>query len=104
MPPRPTRSQYDAMKASNPNKILIYRVGDHYEAFGDDARIMAPHLDRVLDPAIMTGLPAPLGTIYPAYLERILSHAVATGKCVAVCEAITDTAAGPVFRVTTEDA
>lgn len=35
----PLMKQYQEMKAKHPDAILLFRVGDFYEAFGDDAII-----------------------------------------------------------------
>src|SRR5690349_6345658 len=33
--------QYRALKASSPDAVLLYRMGDFYEAFDDDAKLAA---------------------------------------------------------------
>ena len=33
--------QYHAIKRENPDSILLFRMGDFYETFGDDAKIVA---------------------------------------------------------------
>ena len=37
--------QYHAIKRENPDSILLFRMGDFYETFGDDAKIVAKDLD-----------------------------------------------------------
>ena len=32
--------QYYAIKRENPDSILLFRMGDFYETFGDDAKIV----------------------------------------------------------------
>ncbi len=39
--PVPSRRQYLDLKAQHPEAILLYRLGDFYEAFDDDARLVA---------------------------------------------------------------
>ena len=38
----PMRSQYLAIKKQYPDIILLFRLGDFYETFDDDAMIVSP--------------------------------------------------------------
>jgi DNA mismatch repair protein MutS len=40
--------QYQAVKAQHPDSIVLFRLGDFYEAFGKDAEVVARELDLVL--------------------------------------------------------
>ena len=42
------RQQYLALKSQHPDCILLFRVGDFYETFDDDAKIFAKVCDVVL--------------------------------------------------------
>ncbi len=42
----PMRSQYLALKKQYPDIILLFRLGDFYETFDDDAKIVARRLRR----------------------------------------------------------
>ena len=44
----PMRQQYLTIKAQHPDKIVLFRLGDFYEAFDTDAEIVARELDIVL--------------------------------------------------------
>jgi DNA mismatch repair protein MutS len=44
----PMRQQYLDLKAQHPHAILLFRLGDFYEAFDDDAEVVARELDIVL--------------------------------------------------------
>src|SRR5512136_1355487 len=44
----PMRSQYLALKKQYPDIILLFRLGDFYETFDDDARIVSSVCDVVL--------------------------------------------------------
>ncbi len=44
----PMRQQFLEIKAQYPDKILLFRLGDFYEAFDSDAEIIARELDLVL--------------------------------------------------------
>ncbi len=38
----PMRAQYLALKKQYPDVILLFRLGDFYETFDDDARLVLP--------------------------------------------------------------
>ena len=44
----PMMQQYLALKAEHPDKLVLYRMGDFYEVFFDDARRAAKLLDITL--------------------------------------------------------
>ena len=44
----PMMKQYLAIKRSQPDAVVFYRMGDFYELFLDDARQAAPLLDITL--------------------------------------------------------
>ena len=44
----PLMQQYNRVKADYPEALLLFRVGDFYETFGDDAVKAADVLDIVL--------------------------------------------------------
>lgn len=45
----PMMTRYQSIKAALPkDSILLFRLGDFYEAFFEDAEIMAAHLDLTL--------------------------------------------------------
>lgn len=44
----PVMQQYVDMKAENPDALLMFRLGDFYEAFFEDARIISDSLSLVL--------------------------------------------------------
>ena len=41
----PARQQYLDIKSNHPNDILLFRMGDFYETFDDDAKVMAKDLE-----------------------------------------------------------
>ncbi|MDP3768716.1 MAG: DNA mismatch repair protein MutS, partial [Dehalococcoidia bacterium] len=90
----PGRQQYLQFRQQYPDALLLFRMGDFYETFDDDARTMA----RVLDIALTArdvggGVKAPLAGIpYPA-LEAYLGRLVEAGFKVAICEQTSDPAA-----------
>jgi DNA mismatch repair protein MutS len=44
----PMRQQYLSLKAQHPDCILLFRLGDFYETFDEDAKIVAKVCDVVL--------------------------------------------------------
>jgi len=44
----PIRRQYLDIKQQHPNAIVLFRLGDFYETFDDDAKITARELEIVL--------------------------------------------------------
>ncbi len=97
----PMMKQYFEIKANNEDSILFFRVGDFYEMFFDDAKLVSDELDLVLtgkdcgqeERAPMCGVPY---HSCEAYIARL----VAKGHKVAICEQVEDpsTAKGIVKR------
>lgn len=88
--------QYLRFKAEHPDAILFFHLGDFYEAFFDDAEILARELDIVLTSRNghpMAGVPIRRGE---AYVNQLLRR----GYKVAVCRQMEDpkTAKGLVKR------
>ncbi|MCB1960780.1 MAG: DNA mismatch repair protein MutS [Rhodocyclaceae bacterium] len=93
--------QYLALKATHPELLLFYRMGDFYELFFEDAEKAARLLDITLttrgksagEPIKMAGVP------YHA-VEQYLARLVRLGESVVIAEQIGDpaTAKGPVER------
>ena len=46
--PTPARKQYLQIKTQHPDAIVFFRLGDFYETFDDDAKIVAQVCDIVL--------------------------------------------------------
>ena len=44
----PVMQQYVDMKAENPDALLMFRLGDFYESFFEDAKIISSNLGLVL--------------------------------------------------------
>lgn len=100
----PMMRQYLALKATVPDILLFYRMGDFYELFFDDAVKAARLLDITLtsrgqsngEPIRMAGVPFHAADQYIARLVK-------AGESVAICEQIGDpaTSKGPVERAVT---
>jgi DNA mismatch repair protein MutS len=88
----PMMQQYRELKARDPDALLLFRMGDFYELFGDDAERASALLGLTLttrdrdkgDQAMpMAGFPHPA-------LETYLAKIVAAGLRAAVCEQVED--------------
>ena len=89
----PMRQQYLEIKAQYPDTILLFRLGDFYETFDDDARIVADVCDIVLTSRpVGADQRVPLAGVPYHALETYLAKLVAAGHKVAICEQMGDTA------------
>lgn len=87
----PLMAQYWEMKAQHPDKILLFRMGDFFEMFHEDARVAAPILNIALtqrnkksaDDTPMCGVP------HHSIAGPILKL-LAAGKKIAICDQIED--------------
>jgi DNA mismatch repair protein MutS len=90
----PIRRQYLEIKSKYQNAILLFRLGDFYEAFDDDAHLLARELDIALtSKPIGKGERVPLAGVPHYVLERHLATLISRGHRVAICE---QTSAAPV--------
>jgi DNA mismatch repair protein MutS len=93
--------QYLRLKAQHPDVLLLYRMGDFYELFYDDARRAAQLLDITLTARGQSaGAPIPMAGVPVHALDNYLGRLVRKGESVAICEQIGDPAKskGPVER------
>ncbi len=97
----PMMAQYLRIKAAFPDTLVLYRMGDFYELFFDDARKANRLLDITLttrgqsagEPVVMAGVPV-------HSVESYLARLIKLGEAVAIAEQVGDvaTAKGPVDR------
>ena len=89
----PMMQQYMQIKERNPDTILFFRVGDFYEMFYDDAKLVSKELELVLTGKDCgTGNRAPMcGVPFHSY-ETYVSRLVDKGYKVAICEQVEDPA------------
>ena len=94
--------QYFRIKAQHPGVLLLFRMGDFYELFHDDARTAAEILNITLTSRGKTsqGSAIPMCGIPYHAVDRYLVRLVDAGVSVAICEQIGDpaTSKGPVDR------
>ncbi len=95
---------YLEVKAEHPDSLLLYRMGDFYELFFEDAVEAAPILEVQLT-ARQKGTPseAPMCGVPHHAVEGYIARLIEAGKRVAVCDQVEDpaTAKGMVRREVT---
>ncbi|HVY61419.1 MAG TPA: DNA mismatch repair protein MutS, partial [Planctomycetota bacterium] len=97
----PLMEQYLGLKKRHPNDLLLFRCGDFYELFYEDAKIAADTLgialtSRSKDEGVpMAGVPH---HSVEGYIRRLLE----AGKRVALAEQLTEPGAGLIVRDVTE--
>ncbi|MFT7300435.1 MAG: DNA mismatch repair protein MutS [Porticoccus sp.] len=97
----PMMQQFLRIKASHPNELVFYRMGDFYELFYDDAKKASQLMDITLTARGKSGgNPIPMAGIPYHSAEGYLAKLVKLGQSVAICEQIGDpaTSKGPVER------
>jgi len=89
----PMMRQYLAVKEQNPGTIVLFRVGDFYEMFFDDAKIVSQELELVLT-GKECGLEerAPMCGVPFHSVETYIARLVERGHKVAICEQMEDPA------------
>ncbi len=96
--------QYLRIKAQHPDMLLLYRMGDFYELFYDDAEKAARLLDITLTQrGASAGAPVKMAGVPFHAVEQYLARLLKLGESVAICEQIGDpnTSKGPVERQVT---
>ncbi len=83
----PIRRQYLEIKDKHKDSILLFRLGDFYEAFDDDAKLVSRELNISLTTKPMgKDIRVPLAGIPHYVLEKHLATLISKGHRVAICE------------------
>src|SRR3954447_14314307 len=86
----PMMQQYRELKARDPDALLLFRMGDFYEMFGEDAERGSALLGLALTTRDKGPNAVPMaGFPHPA-LESYLAKLVQAGQRAAVCEQVED--------------
>jgi DNA mismatch repair protein MutS len=86
----PIRAQYLRIKKQYPHAIVLFRLGDFYETFDEDARIASKELEIVLTSRSMgKNTKIPLAGIPYHALDSYLAKLINRGYKVAICEQLT---------------
>jgi DNA mismatch repair protein MutS len=98
----PMRQQYLDIKARHPDCILLFRLGDFYETFDDDAKIVARVCDVVLtSKPIGENIRVPLAGVPYHAVDVYLARLVEAGYKVAVADQMTEPGRGLIEREVT---
>src|SRR5437588_4204227 len=90
----PMMEQYLEIKAANPGLLLVYRMGDFYELFFEDAEIASRALGIMLTKrGKHQGVDIPMCGVPVERSDDYLHRLIAQGHRVAVCEQMEDPAA-----------
>src|SRR5215470_13022058 len=83
--------QYFEMKNRVPDAILLYRMGDFYEMFFDDAKDAAPLLGIALTKRHRdSDIEAPMCGVPHQAVDHHIARLVAAGRKVAICDQVED--------------
>ncbi len=86
----PIRRQYLKIRQQYPKAIVLFRLGDFYETFDEDARLTSRELEIVLTSRGMgKGHKVPMAGIPYHALDNYLARLINRGYKVAICEQVT---------------
>jgi len=86
----PIRQQYLRIKRKYPDAIVLFRLGDFYETFDEDAKLASRALEIVLTSREMgKGHRVPMAGIPYHALDNYLARLIKRGYKVAICEQVT---------------
>ena len=87
----PLMKQYNAIKSKHPGALLLFRVGDFYETFGQDAIVASKVLDIVLTKRANGAASHIELAGFPHHsLDTYLPKLVRAGNRVAICDQLED--------------
>jgi len=86
----PLMRQYNNIKSKHPDALLLFRVGDFYETFGQDAIDASKILDIILTKRANGSSNIELAGFPYHSLNNYLPKLVKAGKRVAICEQLED--------------
>ncbi|GAB4274374.1 MAG: DNA mismatch repair protein MutS [Candidatus Rifleibacteriota bacterium] len=87
----PLMQQYKDIKEENPSAILLFRCGDFYETFFEDAVLISQELQITLTArGKSSGNPVPLAGVPYHAIDGYIAKLVHKGYTVAICEQVED--------------
>lgn len=86
----PAMQQYASVKKKHPDCIILFRMGDFYETFYEDAKTCAKELEITLTSRGKGEKRAPLAGIPYHALDQYLAKLIKKGYKVAICEQLED--------------
>ncbi|MGA7846749.1 MAG: DNA mismatch repair protein MutS [Thermoplasmata archaeon] len=91
-PLTPMMEQYEAVRARYPGHLVLFRVGDFFETYGEDAKLLSRELELVLTARgpDSKGDRVPMAGVPQHAIETYLGRLVRRGYKVALCDQIED--------------
>ena len=89
----PARRQYLDIKSEYENCILLFRMGDFYEMFDEDAKIAARELDITLTTRTFSrkrGTEIPMAGVPYHAIDGYIAQLIEKGYHVAVCDQVSE--------------
>ncbi|MHC1636225.1 MAG: DNA mismatch repair protein MutS [Candidatus Methanospirareceae archaeon] len=94
----PMMRQYYKIKEKYKDAILLFRVGDFYETFGEDAKIASKELNIVLTSTGKKGKKIPMAGVPFHAASTYINQLIKKGYKVAICEQVEEKGRGLVKR------
>lgn len=95
----PMRRQYLSLKSEHPDCILFFRLGDFYETFDDDAKVVARVCDVVLTSRpVGNDVRVPLAGVPYHSVDGYIARLIEAGYKVAIAEQVSEPGNGLVER------
>ncbi|MCI4348227.1 MAG: DNA mismatch repair protein MutS [Thermoplasmata archaeon] len=91
-PLTPMMEQYEAIRARYPGHLVLFRVGDFFETYGEDAKLLSRELELVLTARSpdSKGERIPMAGVPQHAIETYLGRLVRRGYKVALCDQVED--------------
>jgi DNA mismatch repair protein MutS len=86
----PMMAQFDTFKKQYPDKLVLFRMGDFFETFGEDAKIASKVLNITLTARDRNADPTPLAGFPHHAIDQYLPKLVDAGYCVVVVDQLED--------------
>ena len=86
----PMMRQWQGIKAQHPDTILLFRMGDFYEVFGEDAQIVARECEITLTSRDKSANAVQMAGVPYHAAERYIAQLVGKGYRCAICDQVED--------------
>ena len=86
----PMMDQYIRFKKQYPDKIVLFRMGDFFETFGEDAKVASKVLNITLTARDKNSNPTPLAGFPHKAIDQYLPKLVKAGYCVVIVDQLED--------------
>lgn len=95
----PMMRQYFEIKKNYPDTLVFYRLGDFYELFYDDAKIVSNLLDLTLTRrGTIAGKDVPMAGVPYHSCDNYISRLIKMGRSIVICEQVGDRTKGAMMQ------